>query len=203
MSLLESPTDVVQVHVVGVTDPVEVKSRVQPLQAASLPGAAEASTPRYRSISRSWPDGVTDWVAWDGREWDVTGEPQHRYGSEVTRHVTVLLQPRDVDDVTIVTPTTSTDAYGNTTTDYGVGASRVTVKGRVQPADTDEDAVGTAGRGRVATEYVVSLPAAAPVTSESRLEWSGLVLDVVGDPQVRRGVVSPRPVEVRARLVRG
>lgn len=72
--------------------PVTVRCRVQPLTAEEAPGDPLAT--QYRLVSRDWPRGAASKVRWDGRDWDVDGEPRRHSGSETTRHVTVLLRAR-------------------------------------------------------------------------------------------------------------
>jgi head-tail adaptor len=203
VSLLDNATtDTVQVFLAGVVDPVDVKCRVQPTSATATSTAdGQAAVLQFRAVSRDWPAGVTEHVGWDARDWDVDGEPLRHHGSETTRHVTVLLRPRDVDDVTVLTASTLSDGYGNVLLNWGLATS-VTVKALVQPVSTAE-ADDSTGRQQVSDEYDVWLPAGTVVTAQSRLLWRGLTLEVEGDPEVKRGVAQPRPVHVRARRVTG
>lgn len=77
---------------VPASSPVTVRCRVQPLTSEETPGDPLATV--YRAVSRDWPRGAASRVSWDGREWDVDGEPKRHSGSETTRHVTVLLRAR-------------------------------------------------------------------------------------------------------------
>jgi len=108
VSLLDNPTDVLQVYVeVDGTDsdgnvvkvpggtPVEVKGRVQPFRPNSESSTGgQVTTTTYQYIGRTWPSGAFAAVQWDGRWWDVDGEPMWSRGSEATRHVTVRLRAR-------------------------------------------------------------------------------------------------------------
>lgn len=202
MSLLDEATDTVEVFLLGTPDPVEVKCRVQPTSAAASSTAdGQAAVLQYRAISRTWPAGVTERVVWDGRDWDVDGEPLRHHGSDTTRHVTVLMRPQDIDDVTVQSPGTATDPYGNVLPDW-TAPTETTVKAQVVPVKSDEDDPGT-GRRRVTDEFDVWLPAGTQVSAGDGLVWRSLTLQVEGDPSVEPGVHRPRPVHVRARLVRG
>ena len=107
MSLLDRGTDLVKVYPeVAGTDadgnPARVagaaartvRGRVQPVDAAESAAEGQAVVTTYRLICRSFPAGAFARVVWDGRDWDVVGEPQRSRGSLRTAHVTVLLQAR-------------------------------------------------------------------------------------------------------------
>jgi hypothetical protein len=107
VSLLDNPTDVLNVYVeVESTDadgnvvqvpggePVEVFGRVQPVRADEAVAEGQKTVTVYRFKGRSWPSGAFARISWDGRDWDVDGEPLWSRGSVVTRHVTVLLKAR-------------------------------------------------------------------------------------------------------------
>lgn len=81
--------------------PVTVRGRVQPVQGSGfgalspelvVPGQQIHTT--YQFITRQAPLGPWALVVWDGREWDVVGEPQKSNGSPRTRHIKALLQAR-------------------------------------------------------------------------------------------------------------
>lgn len=107
MSLLDEATDVVLVY--GETDsedgdgnptrvpassPTTVRGRVQPANAEETTQRGFGVGTYYRFIGRTFPDGAWSRVEWDGRDWDVEGEPLWSRGSEATRHVTVMLKAR-------------------------------------------------------------------------------------------------------------
>ncbi|WP_181448642.1 phage head completion protein [Nonomuraea aridisoli] len=74
--------------------PVPARGRVQPVASSEAAVAGQQVTTTYRFITRNAPLGAWARVVWDGREWDLAGEPQWSRGSLRTRHVTALLQAR-------------------------------------------------------------------------------------------------------------
>lgn len=107
MSLLDRGPDVVQVwpEVAGVDDdgnpmrvpaanPVTLWMRVQPVSAEEAATLGQGTSTIYRATGRDFPGGAFARVAWDGRDWDVLGEPLRYNGSPRTRHVSVLLKAR-------------------------------------------------------------------------------------------------------------
>jgi hypothetical protein len=74
--------------------PVPARGRVQPVSASEAAVAGQQVTTTYRFITRTAPLGAWARVEWDGREWDLAGEPLWSRGSPRTRHVTALLQAR-------------------------------------------------------------------------------------------------------------
>jgi hypothetical protein len=74
--------------------PVSVQGRVQPVSASEVAVAGQQVATTYRFITRDAPLGAWALVVWDGREWDLAGEPLWSRGSPRTRHVTALLQAR-------------------------------------------------------------------------------------------------------------
>lgn len=76
-------------------DPVSVSGRMDPVTADEDATTGQAVITTYRFLSRTFPGGPFARVQWEGRTWDVVGEPQRRRGSEATRHVVVLLRSRD------------------------------------------------------------------------------------------------------------
>lgn len=108
MSLLDDGPDVAHVYpVTQSTDgdgnpayapgaPVTIQCRVQPVDSSKQAVEGMRMATVYKLIARSWPgNGPWDRVEWNGRSWDLEGEPMHSRGSETTRHVTVLLRARD------------------------------------------------------------------------------------------------------------
>lgn len=100
MSLLDQPTDTVTVvPVTATTDeygtpiagtpgvPVKVSCRVQPL--VTLDQTGQATYAEYRIVARTFPRGPFSSVTWDGRTWEIVGEPQRHHGSPRTAHVSV------------------------------------------------------------------------------------------------------------------
>lgn len=47
-----------------------------------------------RLICRSFPAGAFARARWDGRDWDIDGEPLPHNGSDTTKHYTVTLKAR-------------------------------------------------------------------------------------------------------------
>lgn len=78
--------------------PVTVRGRVQPI-GTQLLGTEDSRDgqeldTRWRFIGRTFPTGPWGKVVFDGREWDLDGEPKRHAGSTRTRHVTVTLRAR-------------------------------------------------------------------------------------------------------------
>lgn len=106
MSLLDGPDTLrVFTEVAGTDDdgnpvrvpaasPVVVWGRVQPISAAESAAAERPLSTVYKFTGRDFPGGAYARVEWDGRAWDVLGEPMRRNGSPATRHVSVLLAAR-------------------------------------------------------------------------------------------------------------
>lgn len=75
--------------------PVKVQGRVQPMFATEYGVVGEKVGTRYKFLGQSFPGGGYAWVEWQGRTWDVEGEPQRfTGGSSSTSHVTVILRAR-------------------------------------------------------------------------------------------------------------
>ena len=74
--------------------PVLVAARVQPSTAEEDAALGLALSTSYRVVSRDFPGGAPAVLRWDGRLWDVIGEPKRRNGSPQTRHVTTFIQAR-------------------------------------------------------------------------------------------------------------
>lgn len=78
--------------------PVQVRGIVQPISAEEAEALGQVVTTVYRLLCRSFPAGGFSRVEWDGREWDVVGEPARQRGvSMATRNVSVLLRARGVE----------------------------------------------------------------------------------------------------------
>lgn len=91
-----------------------------------------------------------------------------------------------VHTVTIVTPTSTTDGYGETTTDFGAAAIRTRTAARLVLRTSNET---RDGRDAVSTVWTCYLPADVVVTAYDRIEhdtWG--VFEIVGAPKpaVRR-----------------
>jgi hypothetical protein len=72
--------------------PYVVGGRVQPVSMADMPDDQTATL--YRFITRDLPGGTWARVEWDGREWDVIGEPRRSNGSDRTRHASIVIRAR-------------------------------------------------------------------------------------------------------------
>jgi hypothetical protein len=79
--------------------PVPVTCRVQPLTAAESVAIGQQVNTVYRLIAREWPAGAFAGVTWDGRDWDILGEPKRSRGGPATQHVTVLIRARKPEAV--------------------------------------------------------------------------------------------------------
>jgi hypothetical protein len=73
---------------------VEVPCRVQPVSAEEAATLGQETSTVYRILSATWPTGAFGMVTWDGRDWDIEGEPRRSRGSAATAHVTVLIKAR-------------------------------------------------------------------------------------------------------------
>ncbi|MGW3569071.1 phage head completion protein [Streptomyces sp. NPDC000941] len=76
------------------TTPVWVRCRVQPVDADEPTVAGQTTVTTYRVIARDAPLGPWARVEWDGRTWDVVGEPRRYNGSPATRHIDALIRAR-------------------------------------------------------------------------------------------------------------
>lgn len=89
-----------------------------------------------------------------------------------------------VHTVTVLTPGTTTDAYGDTVPNWTTAtsvssAARVVQRSARENIDTRDASI---------TEWVVYLPGDVTVTHANRIVWDGLTFEVAGDPKpaVRR-----------------
>lgn len=76
-------------------DGVVVRCRVQPIRSDDVAVAGQQVTTVYKIIARDAPLGAWALVNWQGRDWDLIGEPLWSNGSPATRHVTVLITARE------------------------------------------------------------------------------------------------------------
>lgn len=108
MSLLDNPTDVILLYPeTQTTDgdgnpvrlpgsrPVRVEGRVQALNPRQFAAADEQQVTIRRFLCRKFPAGRWAKVTWDGRSWDVWGEPVRRGSTPQVAHAEVLLRARD------------------------------------------------------------------------------------------------------------
>lgn len=107
MSLLHDGQDVVEVYIEetgtdGDGNPIrkpsayaiKVRGRAFPVVATETGFNGQEIGTTYKFVCRSFPAGAYALVTWQGRPWDVLGEPQRKAGSEGIRHVTVYLKAR-------------------------------------------------------------------------------------------------------------
>ncbi len=74
--------------------PILVWARVQPVSSTELVVNGQQVATLARVLARHAPTGPWDRIDYDGRTWDVLGEPETRGDSPATRHVTVLMKAR-------------------------------------------------------------------------------------------------------------
>lgn len=108
-----------------------------------------------------------------------------------------MILRRMPDDVTILTPTAGTDAYGNATAGWDT-PTETTTHGWLQPRSSREGAVtigaatrlGTADGGQqlITSEYRLFVPPDTAVTARDRVRIAGDTFAVVGDPRLIRGL---------------
>lgn len=77
---------------VGVT----ARARVQPVSSTELAVNGQQVATVARVIARNVPAGPWDRIDYDGRTWDLLGEPERRRDSPTTTHVTALIHARGV-----------------------------------------------------------------------------------------------------------
>ena len=105
-----------------------------------------------------------------------------------------------VHQVTIVRPATSTDAYGNTTRDYGAGATRTTVAGwmqqdqRTEPHEDGRDSLEQ--RWLLITDH-------EDIQGYDRVEWDGPTMEVDGPPEPAYTPAGYHHTEATLRVVEG
>lgn len=73
---------------------IVVRARVQPISSTEQAGTGQQVVTLVRVIARNVPAGPWDHVDYDGRTWDVLGEPDHRGDSLATAHTTLTMQAR-------------------------------------------------------------------------------------------------------------
>lgn len=111
MSLLDDPRDyviltpaIVAEDVLGnpgklVPDPdpdnkVPRWGRVQPSSSTMVDADGQVVSTFYVFRCRDFPAGVYSTCNWDGRDWDVQGEPARHNGSDTTKHATITFKAR-------------------------------------------------------------------------------------------------------------
>lgn len=115
--------------------------------------------------------------------------------------------------VTVVTPATSTDAYGDTVYDYGDGATRTTgVRAWVQQDQRAQ--VPAAGADPLQAKWLL-VTNHSPIDRRARIEWTGpggeLVFELDGQPgpvfnplqMANTGSTTPHHTELTLKIVDG
>lgn len=68
--------------------PVTVRGHMQPSTASESEELGQVVGTTYRFISKAFPGGAFSRAEWDGRVWDVLGDPRkHRKGHHVTTYL--------------------------------------------------------------------------------------------------------------------
>lgn len=88
----------------------------------------------------------------------------------------------DGETVQVLVAASGTDAYGNTTTDWG-GASSRDVETLAPPEPRPTDEAVTDARNAVVSGWTLYLPADDPVTARDRVRVRGQDYPVQGTPQ--------------------
>lgn len=106
MSLLDRGPDVVQVQPYLLArdadgNPVLVGGawvfvycRVHPSTTDEVQALGDVSLTDRRITARYWPSDGNGVVWWDGRTWDIVGEPELSSGRRTTRHYRVRIRAR-------------------------------------------------------------------------------------------------------------
>lgn len=98
--------------------------------------------------------------------------------------------------VTVITPGSTTDEYGNVTPNWTSGTTSTAYDGFLEQTESTEV---TVGRDTIVTDWRVLLPAAAVIDEHSRVTAGGRTFEVVGHPHA---VETPAGVHhIEARLV--
>lgn len=95
--------------------------------------------------------------------------------------------------LTVLTPATTTDTYGDGVLDYDAATSRDTLGWFTQLSSVEM----IDGRDAVTTDVAVFLAADDPISANDRVVTSDGTWDVVGTPAVRSTPRGPHHVEVR------
>jgi hypothetical protein len=104
-----------------------------------------------------------------------------------------------VHDVTIVTPGTTTNGYGDTVKDWDA-ATETTAKGWVSQRSASED---LDHRNAEVSTWVLFVDPDVAVTADDRVEWEGLTFEVDGPVLPAHTPRGRHHLEVPLRLVDG
>lgn len=101
--------------------------------------------------------------------------------------------------VTIVTPTTRTDDYGDTQSEW-VGAATVVTVGWLAQSSSVED---LDGRNGTSTQYSLTLPAGTTITNKHRVIIDGVTYEVAAAPIKAHTPAGEHHVEAQLEVVAG
>lgn len=110
--------------------------------------------------------------------------------------------------VTVVTPATSTDSYGNTVYDYGAGATRATAAAWLEQ---NQRALVTQQGADPLQEKWLMVTNHSPIDRRARIEWDGhpsgpIVFELDGQPNPSYNPLAPVPLhhtELTLKIVDG
>jgi head-tail adaptor len=111
----------------------------------------------------------------------------------------MTLESMLTDTVTVVSPVTGTDDYGNTGVTWDA-ATRRNAAGRIEPLSSQEV---LASRDEIIADWRLFLGPDNPITTYNRVEWSGKTFEVRGAPAVESTPDGPHHIEVNLRYVTG
>lgn len=101
--------------------------------------------------------------------------------------------------ITVVTPATKTDRYGNEVNDWTT-AERADVRAWMEQAVASEN---TDDRNMQASTWRLIGPADLPLSGSARVEYRGETFEVIGPPNVVHGMRGPHHTEAVLRWVVG
>lgn len=86
-------------NVVRVASPTGARlvCQIQPVSSEELSQLGQVTATVYRLMARSIPAGAWAQVEWQGRRWDVVGEPKRVTDSPATTHDTLLIRARTAE----------------------------------------------------------------------------------------------------------
>lgn len=110
--------------------------------------------------------------------------------------------------VTVVTPATSTDSYGNTVYDYGAGATRTAAAAWLEQ---NQRALVTQQGADPLQEKWLMVTNHSPINRRARIEWDGhpsgpIVFELDGQPNPSYNPLAPSPLhhtELTLKIVDG
>lgn len=78
---------------------VTLHGRVQPSSSTEDVRDGQRVGTFYTFLCREFPAGAFARCVWNGRTWDVDGEPMRHNGSDTTRHATITFRARTAEAV--------------------------------------------------------------------------------------------------------